>query len=253
VDGTLSVPTRGDQASQLLLLAEAADAEGVASVVTGDRRLARLSAGYAWGGSDAVREDLRILREELGALLGGGGSWSLTGSIVLSAHVADLILEGQIASFSTAFLTIFAILFLFLRSLWLGALGMIPNVYPVAVILGFMGWTGINLDVGTAMIASILLGVSVDDTVYFLLHYQRARRGGATVRDAIAYTFSISGKPAIFCGSIIALGFFVLGFSSFQSLAIFGLLSGVAVVLAGATELFLMPALLEVTAGRRER
>lgn len=253
VDGSLSVPAEGAQASQLLLLAEAADAEGVASVVTPDRRLARLSAGYPWGGSDAVREDLRVLRERLGALLSDGGAWSLTGSIVLSAHVADLILEGQIASFSTAFLTIFAILFLFLRSLPLGVLGMIPNVYPVVVILGYMGWTGINLDVGTAMIASILLGVSVDDTVYFLLHYQRARRGGATVRDAIAYTFSISGKPAIFCASIIALGFFVLGFSSFQSLAIFGLLSGVAVLLAGATELFLMPALLEVTAGRRER
>jgi hypothetical protein len=253
VDGSLRVPTGGAQAGQLLLLAEAADADGVASVVTPDRRLARLSAGYPWGGSDAIREDLRVLRERLGALLGDAGTWSLTGSIVLSAHVADLILEGQIASFSTAFLTIFAILFLFLRSIPLGVLGMIPNVLPVAAILGYMGWTGTNLDVGTAMIASILLGVSVDDTVYFLLHYQRARRGGATVRDAVAYTFSVAGKPAIFCGSIIALGFFVLGFSSFQSLAIFGLLSGVAVLLAGATELFLMPALLEVTAGRRER
>jgi predicted RND superfamily exporter protein len=102
------------------------------------------------------------------------------------------------------------------------------------------------------MIASILLGVSVDDTVYFLLNYQRARAGGAGVRDAVAYTFAVAGKPALFCAAILALGFFVLSFSSFQSLAIFGLLSGVAVLFAALTEILLLPALLEVVAARRE-
>ena len=182
--------------------------------------------------------------------LGDGTNWSLTGSTILLAHVSELVLEGQIASFTTAFVTIFVVLVVFLRSFRLGALGMLPNLYPVAVILAFMGFAGIYLDVGTAMIASILLGVSVDDTVYFLMHYQRARRQGADVADAIAYTFAIAGKPAIFCAGSLAIGFFVLGFSSFQSLAIFGLLSGVAVLLAAVTELILMPAVLRVTAGR---
>jgi predicted RND superfamily exporter protein len=61
----------------------------------------------------------------------------------------------------------------------------------------------------------------------------------------------VAGKPALFCATLLALGFFVLGFSSFQSLAIFGMLSGVAVLLAAGSELFVLPALLELA--HRER
>jgi predicted RND superfamily exporter protein len=250
VDGSSRIPLDSRSTAQLLLLAESADAPAVHRLVTSDRKVARLSVSYPLASSREMAGDLASLRRDLRKTLGDGINWSLTGTIMLSAHVGELILEGQIASFTTAFVTIFAVLFLFLRSFRLGVLGMLPNVYPVAVILAFMGFAGIYLDVGTAMIASILLGVSVDDTVYFLMHYQRARRQGADVADAVAYTFAIAGKPALFCAGSLAIGFFVLGFSSFQSLAIFGLLSGVAVLLAAATELILMPAVLRVTAGR---
>jgi predicted RND superfamily exporter protein len=252
VDGSLRLPDTPEGAAQLLLLAEAADPEAIHRVVTPDRRVARLSAGYAWAGSRSVREDLAALTARLPLEDSDARRWSLTGSLVLTAHMSDVILESQIASFSAAFLTIFGVLFLFVRSVPLGLLGVVPNSFPVALVLGFMGLAQINLDVGTAMIASILLGVSVDDTVYFLLNYQRARAGGAGVRDAVAYTFAVAGKPALFCAAILALGFFVLSFSSFQSLAIFGLLSGVAVLFAALTEILLLPALLEVVAARRE-
>jgi predicted RND superfamily exporter protein len=253
VDGSLRLPEDPRTAAQLLLLAEAADAATVRRLVTPDRRMTRLSAGYAWAGGRGMQEDLAHLRGELESALGEFGNWFLTGSISLAVHLGELVLEGQIASFSTALITIFALLFFFVRSASLGILGMAPNVYPVALILAFMGFAGINLDVGTAMIASVLLGVSVDDTVYFLLHYQRSRRGGAGPADAVAYTFAIAGKPALFTAASLALGFFVLAFSSFQSLAIFGLLSGVAVLLAAATELVLMPAVLRFAAGGFKR
>jgi predicted RND superfamily exporter protein len=248
-DGSAHIPDRSGAAAQLLLLAESADTDSVQRFVTADRSVARLSASYAWGGSRGVESDLAALRDELATVL-DGTNWDLTGTVSLGSRIGELILEGQIASFSAAFVTIFLVLFAFLRSFRLGVLGMLPNLYPVAVILAFMGFAGIYLDVGTAMIASILLGVSVDDTVYFLMHYQRARRRGADPADAVAYTFAIAGKPALFCAGSLAIGFFVLGFSSFQSLAIFGLLSGVAVLLAAATELVLLPAVLRVATGR---
>jgi hypothetical protein len=253
IGGALELPRTSEQAAQLLLMAEAADVATARRVVTPDGRFARLSAGYAWAGSRSVRDDLTILAARLPPDQSEAGLWSLTGSLALSVHMGDVILESQIASFSTAFLTIFAVLFLFVRSLSLGLLGVILNGFPVVLVLGFMGLAEINLDVGTAMIASILLGVSVDDTVYFLLNYRRARIGGARVRDAIAYTFAVAGKPALFCAAILALGFFVLSFSRFQSLAIFGLLSGVAVLLAAIAELLLLPALLETIAARGEK
>jgi predicted RND superfamily exporter protein len=252
-DGTLAVPRDPHAASQLLLLAEAADPDALARVLTPDRAAARLSAGFAWGGVAAIEQQTHRLGERLAAILGDGEDWFVTGHPVFAARIGDLILESQVASFTTAFLTIFAVLFLFLRSVPLGLLGIVPNLFPVIAILGFMGFAGIHLDVGTAMIASILIGVSVDDTIYFLLHYREARRGGATVEDAVAHTFAIGGKPAIFCAAMLALGFGVLGLSSFRSLALFGLLSAGAVLLAVVAELFVLPALLELGAGRGER
>jgi predicted RND superfamily exporter protein len=252
LDGVLDLPRTSTSAAQLLLLLEAADADSLRRVVTLDHRLVRFSAPYATASTDSIRRDLERLHAELRAWVPDPDGYKITGSSVMIGHIGDLVLSNQVSSFSTAFLTIFAVIFLFVRSLPLGLLGMIPNVFPVLAILGLMGWAGINLDVATAMIASIVLGVSVDDTMYFLQHYAKARRQGATTRDAVTYTVSVSGKPALFCAGLLALGFFVLGLSSFRSLAMFGLLSGSAVLFAAGAELLLLPALLELTA-RRER
>lgn len=248
----LDLPGDRAAASQLLLLAEAADADATHRVVTSDARLARVSGAYVWGDGKQIRADLAQLRAQVGEILGSEANWSITGSAFLAAHLGDLVLRNQVASFATAFLSIFLTLLLFVRSIPLGVLGMIPNLLPVVVTLGFMGFAGINLDVGTAMIASIVLGISVDDTIYFLVHYQQARARGATVGDAVSFTFAIAGKPALFCAGMLGIGFFVLGFSTFQSLAIFGLLSGATVLIAAASELFVLPALL-VAFTRSER
>jgi hypothetical protein len=251
--GAFALPDDPRAASQLLLLAEGANAEALSRILTPDRALTRLSVGWRVDTIVAARSTIEELRRSLASLLDGHGEWFLTGGLVLSIHQGDLILQNQLASFSTAFLVIFAVLFLFVRTLRFSALGMIPNVVPVAWILGFMGFAGIYLDVGTAMIASILLGVSVDDTVYFLTHYRDARRRGADVRAATAHTFAVAGRPALFTATLLAAGFFVLGFSRFQSLANFGVLSGSAVLIAFGAELLLMPAVLELAARRSLR
>jgi len=241
----LELPSSPDAAAQLLLILELANPEGVHRVVTPDGRAVRFSVAYDWSSGSAIEADLARIRREVDEILGEGGSREVTGSVFLAAHMGDLVLSSQLASFGTAFLTIFLVIFLFIRSIPLGFLGIVPNAFPVVLILGLMGYAGINLDVATAMIASIILGISVDDTVYFLMHYRNAREGGANVHDAIALSFARAGKPALFCTLILATGFLVLGLSQFQSLAVFGVLSSLAVLIAGASELFLMPAILE--------
>ena len=246
------IPTRESLASQLLLISRGANPDGVAKFITEDHRVARISAGYAWTGSDAINADLRTLESRLVDIFGSRDRFDLTGSVVLSNHLGIVVLDSQIASFSTAFVTIFLVIFFYVRSVGLGLLGMIPNVLPVAVVLGLMGFGGVNLDAATAMIGSIVLGVSVDDTIYFLSHYKAARAKGAPVRDAVSLTFAIAGKPALFSATMLSAGFLILGFSSFQSLAVFGTLSALAVLLAAVSEILLLPALLEIFATRSE-
>ncbi len=248
--GELALPEGREAAAQLLLLAELADPGAGARVVTPDHRVARLSGAYAVRSGDLIDASIARIRQKFASTLDGAGTWFVTGSILMSAHLGDLILDTQIASLGSAFLTIFVVIAVYVRSFRLAVIGMVPNVVPIIAILGLMGWIGINLDVATAMIASILLGISVDDTIYFLAHYKRARLRGVSVRDAVAFTFAIAGKPVVFCTAVLASGFFVLGFSHFQSLAVFGLLAGFTMLIAAIAELLVMPAVLEVSEPR---
>jgi predicted RND superfamily exporter protein len=238
------LPESSGQSEEALFLLESAVPQVLQSFVSVDRKLVRLSGGFLY--SD-TRRDLATIESVRRALPELAPSWtaSVTGTTSLSVRLSELILETQIASFSGAFVTIFAILAVLVGSIRLALLGMIPNLLPVAAILGLMGGWGIRLDVGTAMVASILIGISVDDTVYFLVHYRDARRVGLDLSDSIKYTFAFSGKAAIFASVILAGGFMLLTFSRFQTLAYFGLLCTVAVIAALICELFLLPAVLD--------
>jgi predicted RND superfamily exporter protein len=238
------LPESSGQAEEALFLLESAVPQVLQSFVSVDRKLVRLSAGFLY--SD-TRRDLATIESMRRALPDLAPSWnaSVTGTTSLSVRLSELILETQITSFSGALVTIFAILALLVGSVRLALLGMIPNLLPIVAILGLMGGWGIRLDVGTAMVASILIGISVDDTVYFLVHYRDARRAGLDLSDSIKYTFAFSGKAAIFASVILAGGFTLLTFSRFQTLAYFGLLCTVAVVAALICELFLLPAVLD--------
>jgi predicted RND superfamily exporter protein len=242
--GDSGLPSSSAQAEESLFLIEAAAPEVLRSFLSVDRELVRLSAGFLYSDTKTDLETIESIRAALPAL---APSWnaSITGTTSLSVRLSELILQTQVASFSAAFLTIFVILAVLVGSVWLALLGMIPNLVPVVGILGLMGYWGIRLDVGTAMVASILIGISVDDTVYFLVHYRDARRRGLDLEESVAYTFDFSGKAAIFATLILGGGFLLLTFSRFQTLAYFGMLCTLAVVAALLCELLLLPAVLE--------
>jgi signal transduction histidine kinase len=121
---------------------------------------------------------------------------------------------------------------------------MIPNILPVVATLGAMGLWGIPLDVGTIMVGAIVLGIAVDDTIHFITHYRSERNAGAAPRDAIATTMRRAGRAIVTTSCALALGFFALTLSSWQSIASFGLLSGIAILAALAADLFVLPALI---------
>lgn len=228
-----------------LFLLQSADPEWLESLVSIDRRMVRLSVPWPILDSSTNLAEGRRLEQAVAA---AAPSWSVstTGISDLNALLSDLVLRTQVNSFSGAFVTILIVLALLVASLRLALLGMIPNVLPIAILLGLMGYWGILLDIGTATVATVLIGISVDDTVYFLLHYRNARRSGADVSDAVRFSFEFSGNAAMFSTLILAAGFSLLGFSNFQSLAYLGILSALAVVLAVVSELLLLPAVLVV-------
>ena len=173
---------------------------------------------------------------------GDGLTAKATGLIRLMHDMEAYILSSQVRSFSLAFVVIVTMMALMLRSWRLGLFAMIPNLLPVVLTLGIMVAAGINLDVGTVTVASIILGLVVDDTIHFLHRFKeeipRHKDSAAAVQAAIRTV----GKPIVSTSLVLALGFWVLCLASFRPNIHFGLLAGIAILMAVVADLVVLPA-----------
>ncbi|MHC4778687.1 MAG: efflux RND transporter permease subunit [Planctomycetota bacterium] len=225
-------------------------AEGGESFLSGfineDGSRARLSARTHDGGSHErmrlVRWTKKTVEEEFPDL----GEVEINGTAPLFAWVEELILESQKKMAVVAGISILLMTVLLLRSLRLSALAMVPNVLPVVVTLGLMGWAKIPLDAGTILIAGVAVGIAVDDTIHYLTRFGRERRAGLDVREALTKSHITVGHAIVNTSMVLFAGFAIIGFSSFRPIYTFGLLTGLTMILALLGDLLLLPALLLV-------
>lgn len=173
----------------------------------------------------------------------------LTGLVPLVMHAQNEVLRGLKISFAVAFGIIGLVIVVLLRSPAAGVVAMVPNLAPVAAVFGILGWTGVPIDIGTMMTASVALGIAVDGTLHLLTWFNRGIRDGMSRSEAVGLSLQQAG-PAIVKTSLIAgLCMLVLGASPFLPTQRFGMLmSG----LLGASMLggiMLLPALLASPVG----
>ncbi|MBS1257449.1 MAG: hypothetical protein MAG551_00493 [Candidatus Scalindua arabica] len=166
---------------------------------------------------------------------------TITGIVPLLMDMQGYLIESQIKTFTLAFILIFISIALLLKSVRIGMMSMIPNLIPIAITLGVMGYLGINLDVATIMIASVAIGISVDDTIHFLYRFKSEFRRDGDHYLAIQRTLSGVGRALIFTTVVATCGFLVFCLSSFKPIQYFGLLTGIAMVSALAANLFILP------------
>lgn len=166
------------------------------------------------------------------------------GYVPLYVRLLEYITWSQAVSFGTALVYIFIVIgLLFMRfSALLWGLG--PNVIPVIMTLGFMGIFDIRLDIATVTIASITLGIAVDDTIHELFHYYIYLGRGMKPIEAIKECLSDEGPAVIVTSLILCLGFSVLGLASIKSVMYFGLLIALTMIFAFLGELFLLPSMI---------
>src|SRR5262249_31988408 len=161
-----------------------------------DRRV-RLSLETEKPPQDRLRALVDGADATLRATLPPGWTFSLTGPIVLVRDMLESIQSSQITSFLQAWATIVVLVSLFLRSLRVGFLVMLPTVLPVIATIGAMGLLGIPLDPGSAMVAAVVLGISDDDAIHLLTQYQRARAEGLGAAAAIEAAMVHAGRAIV--------------------------------------------------------
>lgn len=175
---------------------------------------------------------------------------SCTGGVPLVIAAQRELLDSLLESFALAFITIAGVLAVFFRSLPLGLLSMIPNLFPIVLVGGGLGWLGRPLDVGGMMTASIALGIAVDDSVHLLTWVRRLARTGLTPDACIDGGLDHAAMPMIGSTLILAPAFAVFGFCGFQPIAQFGLLLATLVAVALVGDLVQLPALIAGPLGR---
>jgi predicted RND superfamily exporter protein len=175
----------------------------------------------------------------------------VTGTVFNLFTVASELLENLLVSFGWAFAIITALMLVLLRDLKLGLLSMIPNLLPIANVIGFMGVLDIPIDIGTLLIASIALGIAVDDTIHFFYHFHARYRADGDVEAAIAHTLGHSGRAMIATSIILMGGFLVYTAATMANLQRFGLLIALTVAFALLYDLIVSPALLRLALGKK--
>jgi len=168
----------------------------------------------------------------------------VTGFGMAVSASSQLLTMGQIKSLILSLGLIFAVMFLMFLSAKVGLIAILPNCFPILMNFGIMGWLGIPLSAPTSLIASIAIGLAVDDTIHYLYRYNREFKKDLDKDRALGDTLKHIGKPIIFTTLTISIGFFVLMFSHFKPTATFGFLMVITMLTALMGDLILLPALM---------
>jgi uncharacterized protein len=168
----------------------------------------------------------------------------VTGFYVLLTNIINSLLRDQWITFAAATVGMWLVMSIVFRSMLLGAIALVPNVLPVFLMTGTLGWMGIKLNMGAAVIAAFSMGLSVDSSVHYILDFQRARRDGASLRKALEQSHESAGRAAVFATLALVVGFSALAVSKFVPTIYFGVLTGLTMLGGLAGNLFLLPALL---------
>ena len=170
-----------------------------------------------------------------------------TGNLILLTETTGDIITGQIRSLSLAVSIIFVIMSAMFLSARIGLIAMIPNIFPIVIFFGLMGLSGAVLNLGTSIIASIALGIAVDNTVHLMTRLSAEVHATPDQETALLHTLGTVGKPSLYASVILFLGFLVLYFSTFVPIQEFGMLSAATMVVAFGADVILLPALLATT------
>ncbi len=168
----------------------------------------------------------------------------ITGRALQQVNTIGALVKGQVYSLSLAAILIIVIMFLALRSLSIGFLSIIPNIFPIALNFGIMGIAGIPLNTATALIATVALGIAVDDTIHFLSTYREQRKQGHSHAKAAENVILYKGQAIISSSLILCIGFGVLMLSRFMPTLYFGFLSTLIMITALIGDMLFLPALI---------
>jgi len=173
-------------------------------------------------------------------------SASVQGQTAMFAHMQKDVTNTLVYSLSIAILLVSLVMLLIFKRFKILWVFVLPNILPVILVIGLMGWIGITIDIGVAIAGAIIIGVAVDDTIHFLVKYFDARKRGLSMEETFDEVLRYAGKAILFTTIILSIAFSLFAFSTFTPNQNFGVVTAFALIIAFVVDLVLLPALLSI-------
>lgn len=244
------VPDDAQMISQLLYLFNSANPEDRRALVSDDYSRSHISLNIYNAGSYQYQRFFEEISQEINEVFGPLESEFpelevyLTGSMALLMRMADEVANSQFSSFTFAIAVISVIMIITLGSFQGGIMAMIPNMIPALLGFGLMGLLGIALDTDTLLIAPLIIGIAVDDTIHFMTHYRVELIRTGSISESLVSTIRDVGQAVMFTTMVLGLGFALLSFSDYLGMAKMGFFGSAAIFVALLCDLFLIPAMI---------
>ncbi|MBW2712305.1 MAG: MMPL family transporter [Deltaproteobacteria bacterium] len=241
------LPEQKELIAQELLLFENSGSDDLEELVDSQFQLARMSILVPNVDGKHFPAFIEKLRSGLEEIFGEGTEIEITGIVSLLSRSYEAVYQSVQNSYILALAIITPLMILLIGNWRLGLLTMVPNLLPIYITMGFMGWVGIPLDQSTMVTGCIIIGLAVDDTIHFMHKYQRYFAINGDVREATRRTLTTTGTALFATTVVLTAGFACNGFAYMVNGKQFGAIAAFATVVAFVMDVVVMPALLMVS------
>jgi predicted RND superfamily exporter protein len=211
-----------------------------------DLRTGRLTAMMYWRDAADDVDFIDRVRDYTANLFGTGVDVTLTGIVAINSGIIHAMTRSLAIGYSTGFLLITALMIVAIGDVRVGLLAMIPNMMPIIIGLGIMGFLEIPLNIYNLIGGSIAIGLAVDDTIHFFHNFRRYYLMTGDIHYAVRETLGSAGRALLTTTLILVASFWMRLFSDLKVIADFGLVLGVALLVAFLADVLLAPALLRI-------
>ena len=227
-----------------MFMFESAGSDQLRRLATNDLSKTRMTFRIRWMDATAYGPFASHVEEGIEKYMPDDVSVQPTGTAYSLLSTISSLVWDLVRSFGLAFIVITFMMIAMLRSVRLGLIGMVPNLLPILVIMGVMGAFDVPIDMVNLLIASIAIGIAVDDTIHYLHHFKVHYDVNGQVEAAIHHTVKHAGRAMLSTSLILCLGFLVYVTADMYNTQRFGTLVALTVVFALLIDMVFAPALL---------
>ncbi|MDA3938537.1 MAG: MMPL family transporter [Spirochaetia bacterium] len=238
------LPETQEEVAQYFLLLEMGGADSLDNFITFDYDQASIQVRVEGASTLEVEKMVEEVEKAIEKYFNSDTQVVLTGMPVLTGAMDTLLVKGQLQSLALAILLIFVLMILLTRSLIYGIFCVLPVSLTVILNFGIMGWFKIPLDIATAMVSSIAIGIGIDYAIHFFNRYKEELVLGRTSIEALRITIVNTGRAISYNALAVGLGFLMLLFASMPPLIRFGYLIALTMFFSSMASMTVLPALL---------